>query len=89
MDKPTIRSYLQAVLGMMKDERFIEAHKELEFLMKNVEVRCNHEWEKFCSKPGCILEDCKGNRGRLCRKCKIDKEDVVQGLEVTGGEKHG
>ena len=37
MDKETIRSYLVYIKGFLEDGKFIRAHKELNFVIDNIE----------------------------------------------------
>jgi len=71
--------------------------KEIDFLLTTINAltmydvnqdkkECEHKWEKFCNKAGCVSEECEGHRGRLCTKCKIDKCDALIG-ENVGGKK--
>ncbi len=52
------------------------------FEKQSKEKECEHEWEKFCSVTACNLPNCSvTHSGRLCKKCRIDKQDYLNQSE--------
>lgn len=82
MEKDMIESYLNEIEKEIREGRFISAHQNVKFLLKNIyghnkkKDDCEHDWETFCEESGCYKKPCI-HRGRLCRKCKVDQQDAL------------
>ncbi len=65
-----------------RSDNFISSDEDRDKLFKELgkywkDTQCEHDWEIYCGggDVACLEKDCN-HKGRLCRKCKVDKLDV-------------